>query len=250
MNGIIGELRALGTGPSLVRAAALLLPALAITLSQGGCVTARVEEARQTTTTGGMASGDAVVLLTRRFNNQREAEEGFTSCVADALVNGHPGMELRTEQEFLDSLFPWFEPRYAPTTVDDLPKLLAQPGVTERLEDTGVRYIVWLDGETETVDGGGSITCEIGAGVGCLGFQWWENDSNYEASIWDLHKGTDAGVMTSSARGTSYMPAIVVPIPIIARTRVTACRGLADRLVQFLGPQAPAGAQQASLSDG
>ncbi len=216
------------------RALLATVPALMIALSQTGCVTARVEEARQSVTTGGMSTGDAVVLLTRRFNNQREAEAGFTNCVADALLSGNPGMELRTEQEFLDGLFPWFEPRYAPTTVDDLPKLLSQPGVTERLEDTGVRYIVWLDGETETVDGGGSITCEIGAGVGCLGFQWWENDSSYEASIWDLETSTDAGVMTSSARGTSYLPAIVVPIPIIARTRVTACRGLADRLVEFL----------------
>jgi hypothetical protein len=218
---------------TLQRVAAFLLPMLVVTLSQSGCVTARVEEARKSPTAGGRDSGDGVVLLTRRFNNQREAEAGFTSCVANALQNGHPQMKLRTEQEFLDGLFPWFEPRYAPTTVDDLPELLAQPGVTERLEDTGVRYIVWLDGETETVDGGGSITCQLG-GMGCLGFQWWERDSNYEASIWDLETSTDAGIMTSSAQGTSYLPAIVVPIPLIARTRATACKGLADRLVEFL----------------
>lgn len=215
-------------------AALLLLPVLGIVLTQTGCVTARVEEARKTPpVAGGMQQGDAVVLLTRRFNNQREAEAGFTDCVANAMQNGHPEMVLRTEQEFLDGLFPWFEPRYAPKKVEDLPELLAQPGVTERLEDTGVRYIVWLDGETQTVDGGGSITCEIG-GMGCLGFQWWENDSNYEASIWDLATSTDAGIMTSSAHGTSYLPAIVVPIPLLARTRVTACKGLADRLVEFL----------------
>jgi hypothetical protein len=228
----------------LLWCSALLLP-MALTLTQAGCVTARIEEARPSTTStslmrkGGAQrdGGDAVVLLTRRINNQRETEEGFTDCVADAMTNGNPEMVLRTEQEFLDGMFPWFEPRYAPNTVEDLPELLAQPGVTERLEDTGVRYIVWLDGETETIDGGGSITCEIGAGVGCLGFQWWENDSNYEASIWDLHTSTDAGLMTTQARGTSYLPAIVVPIPIIARTRVTACRGLADRLVEFLAAE-------------
>jgi hypothetical protein len=221
--------------------AALVLPMAALICLQTACVTARVEEARPpgralrtADRAGAVASGEAVVLLTRRFNNQRETEEGFTDCVADALTSNHPGMELRSEQEFLDGMFPWFEPRYAPNTVDDLPELLALPGVTQRLEDTGVRYIVWLDGETETVDGGGSITCEVGAGVGCLGFQWWENDSNYEASIWDLHTKSDAGLMTAQARGTSYMPAIVVPIPLIARTRVTACRGLADRLVEFL----------------
>jgi hypothetical protein len=227
-----------------MRAGALLVPLALVMMTQSGCVTTRIEEAVPTVTTtanlnaaGGMGDGEAVVLLTRRFNNQREAEEGFTNCVADAMTNGHPDMVLRSEQEFLDGLFPWFEPRYAPNSVDDLPDLLAQPGITERLEITGVRYIVWLDGQTRTVDGGGSITCEVGAGVGCLGFQWWENNSDYEASIWDLHTTSDAGLMTAQARGTSYLPAIVVPIPIIARTRVSACKGLADRLVEFLTAQ-------------
>ena len=245
MNGNSIFTRTPGVLARLAQAGALLLPVTVMTFSQTGCVTARVEEAMPVSTTStalkrrdpGDGSGEAVVLLTRRINNQRETEEGFTNCVADAMTNGNPDMDLRTEQEFLDGMFPWFEPRYAPNKVEDLPKLLAQPGVTERLEDTGVRYIVWLDGETETVDGGGSITCEVGAGVGCLGFQWWENDSNYEASIWDLQTSTDAGLMTAQARGTSYLPAIVVPIPIIARTRVTACRGLADRLVEFLATE-------------
>lgn len=244
MNVTLFSHRTRGKIREMVRAGTLLLPAVLTALVQSACVTATVEEARPARTTlrtraespaaRMMGGGEAVVLLTRRFNNQREAEEGFTNCVADALSNGDGAMELRTEQEFLDGLFPWFEPRYAPNSVDDLPKLLAQPGVTERLEQTGVRYIVWLDGETQTVDGGGSITCEVGAGVGCLGFQWWENDSNYEASIWDLHTTSDAGIMTAQARGTSYLPAIVVPIPLIARTRVTACRGLANRLKEFL----------------
>ncbi|MEO0974688.1 MAG: hypothetical protein AAFX85_16485, partial [Pseudomonadota bacterium] len=82
---------------SVARVGLSTLPVLALALTQTGCVTARVEEARQSVTGGGLNSGDAVVLLTRRFNNQREAEEGFTNCVADALLTGHPDMELRTE---------------------------------------------------------------------------------------------------------------------------------------------------------
>lgn len=198
----------------------------------GGCVTSRLEQARQAYT-GGMNEGEAVVLLTRRFNNQRETEEGFTECVRSALAAGDRSMEMRNEQEFLDGLFPWFEPRHAPTRVEDLPNLLAMPGVPEKIAQTGVRYIVWLDGETETVDGGGSISCDIG-GFGCVGFQWWERDSSYEASIWDLKTITSAGIITADVTGTSYMPAIVLPIPIIARTRAAACRGLAGQIKEFL----------------
>ncbi len=224
----------LAIGVSGARATLIASTVLACTLS--GCVTSRLEQARQSPASG-IEAGEAVVLLTRRFNNQKETEEGFTECVRSALAGGARSMEMRNEQEFLDGMFPWFEPRHAPSKVEDLPKLLSMSGVPERIEESGVRYIVWLAGETETVDGGGSLSCN--SSFGCLGFQWWERDSNYEASIWDLKNISSAGVITADVNGTSYMPAFVVPIPIIARTRAAACKGLAGQLKEFLGMTEP-----------
>ena len=71
-------------------------------------------------------------------------------------------------------------------------------------------------------------------GFGCVGFQWWQKDSSYEASIWDLKTASSAGIISAAVTGTSYMPAIVVPIPIIARTKAAACQGLAKQLREFL----------------
>jgi hypothetical protein len=217
----------------------LAIPALLV-----GCVTARVEESRQAPAVH-LKEGEAVVLLTRHVSNVRETERGFQECVADELASGDSGLTLRTEQEFMDSMFPWFEPRLAPTTVEQLPKLLGQPGVTQRISETGVRYVVWLDGETQTTDGGGTISCDL-LGFGCVGFQWWQRDSQYEASIWDLTTAEAAGVISTAATGTSYMPAIVVPIPILARTRAAACQGLANQLKEFLvlAPSSPPTAAQ------
>ena len=39
--------------------------------------------------------------------------------------------------------------------------------------------------------------------------------------------------MSTTATGQSYMPAVVVPIPIIAPVQGTACDGLGDQLLEF-----------------
>lgn len=218
--------------PKRLKPVDLLLPLLAATGLLSGCMTARVEESRQAPETK-IQEGEAVVLLTRHQSNVRETEASFQECVIDELASGDHPLPTRSEQEFMDGLFPWFEPRLAPTAVEQLPKLLAQPGVAERIADTGVRYVIWLDGETQTVDGGGTISCDL-LGFGCVGFQWWQKDSTYEASIWDLKTASAAGIISTAVTGTSYMPALVVPIPIIARTKNAACEGLAKQLKEFL----------------
>ena len=41
----------------------------------------------------------------------------------------------------------------------DLSELLDRPGVMDRVTDSGVRFIVWLDGSTDRVASGGSTMC-------------------------------------------------------------------------------------------
>jgi hypothetical protein len=195
-----------------------------------GCVTSRIDtaftnEARVTDT-------DAVVIIARRQNVEYETERKFLSCVKDEIERGADAIEISSEQEFVDQLFPWFEPRVAPLSDTNLPELLAKPGVADKVVTSGVRYVVWLDGSTELVDGGGQLTCDIN--IGCFGFNWWEKGANYEASIWDLHKAESMGLIKADVSGRSYMPAVVVPIPLIARTQAAACKGLAGSLKDFL----------------
>lgn len=205
----------------------------AIVVANAACVTSRIEEARHTST--GIAADDGVVILAQRQNVDYQTEDGFVSCLSNALGSGGSNLTMHPEQDFMDELFPWFEPSHAPTHAEGLRELLARPGVTERIEETGVRYLIWIDGNTEIVDGGGNLSCTVGAGgAGCFGFQWWENDSTYEASIWDLETIEHAGTISTETVGTSYLPAVVIPIPIIARTKNAACTGMAKQLRQFL----------------
>lgn len=197
------------------------------------CITSRVEDVRENQT--GIAEGEGIVIMAKSYHLGNETEQKFISCVGDAVGRGSSGLRVVPNDEFVDALFPWFEPRTAPAETKGLPALMQRKGVPEMIRSKGIRYIVWLDGDTDRVAGGGSMSCAAGpGGGGCFGFAWWQNDANYEASVWDLTGLEDAGTISADFSGTSFMPAVVVPIPLIARTQTKACIGLADQLKMFI----------------
>ena len=213
------------------RTPALLLGTAAVFLS--GCVTSRVEDVREAGT--GILEGEGIVIMAKSYHLGNETEAKFINCVGDAIGRGSAGLRVVPNYEFVDALFPWFEPRTAPAETKGLPDLMQRPGVAETIAEKGVRYVIWLDGDTDKVAGGGSMSCAAGpGGGGCFGFAWWQNDSKYEASVWDLNGLEDAGSVSADVSGTSFLPAIVIPIPLIARTQAKACKGLADQLKLFI----------------
>jgi hypothetical protein len=203
-----------------------------------GCMTTRVEESKNTKT--GIGADERIVILEASYHNGNETEDGFVDCISDRVQKGRNGLRVYPDEAFVDALFPWFEPRTAPQGPDALPALLERPGVSERLEESGVRYIVWVTGDTERGASGGSLSCAVGpGGGGCFGLAWWENDSSYEAAIWDIRNGKSAGEVSADVTGTSVIPAIIIPVPIIARTQAAACKGLARELKAFISDSGP-----------
>lgn len=206
---------------------------VALSVSLGACVTSRVEDVRQSNT--GLGEGEGVVIMAKSYHLGNETEAKFISCVGDSIGRGSSGLRVVPNTEFVDALFPWFEPRTAPAETKGLPELMQRPGVPEMISNKGVRYVIWLDGTTDRVAGGGSMSCAAGpGGGGCFGFAWWQNDSKYQASVWDLDGLEDAGTVSADVSGTSFLPAIVIPIPLIARVQSRACDGLADQLKLFI----------------
>ncbi len=211
---------------------------LALGLLAGGCMTSRVEGSKNAAT--GIGAGESVVILATSYHKGNAVEEDFVACVTDRVQGGSRKIAVMPERQFTDALFPWFEPRTAPQTAEALPDLLARPGVAERIEATGIRYIVWLNGATEQTSGGGSLSCAIGpGGGGCFGLTWWEDDASYDAAVWDLDRRTDVGHVSADVHGTSMIPAIIIPVPLIARTQSAACKDMARELQQFIAEPGP-----------
>lgn len=224
--------------------------------SLSGCMTAKIEELREAPTQ--IASNEAIVLLAKPHLEGTGTEEKFLDCLERELVGREVSatvaaaqksgkdyevrsdlddgpFQIYADHHFVDALYPWLEPSTAPANAQSFTAFLARPGVAERVGSMGVRYIVWVDGVTQKTDGGGSIACAAGpGGAGCLGLGWWEKHSDYEATVWDLRDGVNAGTVTTGVKGTSVMIGAIAPIPLIAPVQSTACDRLAGQLKSFL----------------
>jgi hypothetical protein len=210
-----------------------LLAGMMAIVAFSGCTTSTVQDVRRGGT--GIGDGEAIVIMGKSYHLGNETEAKYIQCVEDAMAQGREGLRVIPRNEFVDLLFPWFEPRTAPAETKNLAKLMARPGVAEKFAEQNIRYIVWLAGDTEKVAGGGSMSCAAGpGGGGCFGFAWWQKDADYDASVWDLDGLESAGTVSTDVSGKSFMPALVIPLPFIARTQATACHTLADQLHSFI----------------
>jgi hypothetical protein len=216
---------------------ALLLAGLTAMVTTG-CVTSHVDQMVFNEPTEGIGNA-TVVILGRRHASDYDTEPDFIECVGDHIASGDDSIQVISELDFVNDFYPWFEPRTAPLQIADLQRLLqSQPIVAERLASLNTQYMIWIDGSTVRGESGGSMTCAIGpGGGGCFGFGTWSDDSKYEATIWDFSESAEVGRISTSASGQSYMPAVVLPIPIIAPVQGTACDGMGDQLLRCLSSQ-------------
>jgi hypothetical protein len=214
-----------------MKSAICVINALAAGILLSGCMQARIEESREMATP--LEKGDRVVILAKPQIEGAGAEDDFMDCVSDGLAKGHH-VAVHNNNEFVDRMFPWFEPSTAPQRPEAMSALLARPGVSDQVTASGVRYVVWLDGSTRKTDGGGSLACGAApGGAGCIGFGWWEKESAYEATVWDLRQAKSAGSVGTNVTGTSAIVGAIVPLPFIARVQATACNRMSNQLRSF-----------------
>ena len=178
---------------------------------------------------------ESIVVLGRRHSSHHETEDDFISCVGKSLSSGSNGFTVIPESDFVDSMYPYFETSTAPMDVKNLDRLAQNPAVARKFSDFKIRYFIWIDGSTETTDKSGSVSCAVGpGGGGCFGFATWDDEANYEANIWDFKNLQLSGKINAETKGTSYMPAVIVPIPMLARVQSGACKSMAKQIRSFL----------------
>lgn len=200
----------------------------------GGCKsTTVIDQYREFETS--LNAGDTIVVLGRRHNSEHETEKDFISCVGKSLASGEYAINVIPEDLFVDSMYPYFEVSTAPMDVKNLDRLVHNPAIAKKFSEFNIRYFIWIDGFTERTGSSGSITCSITpAGGGCFGFATWDDEANYEASVWDFETLNLAGRISAETQGTSYLPAIIIPIPLLARVQASACKSMANQIKSFL----------------
>lgn len=212
----------------------LILTLLAVSVVSAGCTTAtNIDEYRSSDRNITLGETEKVVVLGRRHAGEYETEAGFISCIGNKLSNGNI-MNVYSEEEFINQLYPWFEPRTAPLKLARMKQILQEPMISDRIRSLGVRYMIWVDGNTEVTDRKGAMSCAIGpGGGGCFGFASWDKVSEYEAVIWDLEDTDEEGRVRVDTRGSSYVISVLLPVPFLARVQTEACHGLGTQLSSF-----------------
>lgn len=199
----------------------------------GACTTINVDQVRLRDNIE-LDRGDSIVVLGRHQTAEIQTESSLVNCIGGRLSRGTAETRIIPEREFVDLMYPWFEARTAPLSPRKLKEVLDTPLVAKKIDELDIRYFVWVEGSTERTDSSGSMTCSVGpGGGGCFGFGTWEDTSDYETTIWDLDTFTEVGRISTEAVGTSYMPAFVVPIPLLAQVQGDSCRGMGNQLVKF-----------------
>ena len=207
-----------------------LLSALALALS--ACTTTTVDEYRSVDKLVSLDIDEKFVVLGRQDAGHYITGADFASCVGRKMA----GKELLIvdQSTFIDTMYPWFEPRVAPKSLGRLRRLLKEPLLAKQIQDLNIRYMVWLDGQTETVDRAGSMSCSIGpGGAGCFGFTSWDKESAYEAVVWDIKTLKEIGRVRVDSQGTSYLVGVLVPVPILSPVQDDACASLGAQLRDF-----------------
>ncbi len=221
-----------------MRIGALIFILLPSTGFLAGCKSATVIDEYREASTATIDQGESIVVLGRRHSSSYETEEDFITCVGKTLGEGQSEISVIPEKTFVDSMYPYFETSTAPMDVKNLDKLARIPAIAAKFNDFNIRYFIWIDGATERTDSTGSVACAVGpGGGGCFGFAYWEDEANYEASIWDFKSLALSGKINAETKGTSFMPAIIIPIPILARVQTNACKSLANQIKLFFSAQ-------------
>lgn len=193
------------------------------------CVTNNFEYIRESAT--GISTGESIVIMGRQNHLGYEADVPMVDC----LTKNMRGADVMNGESFADYLYPWFEPRFAPTSAEEMKALLNQPEIANLLAIANIRYLAWVESDKTNEKKSGSMACAAGAGFGgCFGFLVWDNKAEYEVTIWDLRNKVTSGKMRNEAHGTSAMVGAIIPIPLVASVRRESCGLVARKLSTFI----------------
>jgi hypothetical protein len=207
----------------------ILLLATAVT---GGCGSVTtVDDFRPTSEPIDIQAGEKVAILGRRDAGHYETDRSFVECLGKRL--GKSDFQIMTEQEFVDALYPWFEPRTAPKHLKRLKRILEDPVAREKVRQEGISHLVWLEGEVESHGTSGAMQCTFGPVAGCWGYTSWEKSAMFEAIVWDMVDLTEEARIRVDSEGTSYVIGIAAPIPLLTPVESEACEGLGDQLRSY-----------------
>jgi len=152
-------------------------------------------------------------------------------CVGRRLAQAQPPFQVIPADKVRLEFFPWLEPSTAPKSLEDLQRWAADPAIRNKMRAIGARYLLEFHGGTKTEVPKGGILCGAGFGAGgCFGFAWGSRDSAFSAALLDMWEGGKPLDASATRHSGVYLPAFILPIPLMAGTESKACEELSLRI--------------------
>lgn len=159
-----------------------------------------------------------------------EAGEALDDCgLPGSIENNQSNVEIVDSDLFWRTAFP------EPVPSSTILSVLVDPGISQRLAELDVEYLVAVGGESVATEMNGSMSCSI---QGCAGALWNEEWTDLEATVWDLDN--DAPVESIVAKGSAktVMAAFIVPVIWLEPyTRSATCRNLGREIGAVVAEQ-------------
>jgi hypothetical protein len=193
----------------------------------GGCATTRVRENQHKPKELSQLQKVTVIHLGK-------LSEDVADCLEKTLPRICPTLQFFPHEEFVDMLFPWFEPGVIPESKEDLEALLKNRVVQNRISKLGIRYVITLSGRTKHDYSHSEV---IIPSIYAHNITKHKYSTDIWVHVWDLKELELLLKTDSHEHGTSYMGVVyVVPFWIPGRdTEDLVC----DEIVEKLTPHLP-----------
>ena len=141
-------------------------------------------------------------------------------------------------EQFRQDMFPWLEPGKAPQNPQQLQTLFQQQEhIKKAFNHLNISHIVFVTSQKNSTQSDQSMAC---SNFGCFGLISWDKQHKVSIQIWDIQKTykqqgiTIQGSAIIEASGTSYVPAVVIPLPFIASVDSSVCQNTVRQLKKLL----------------
>jgi len=218
-----------GWGSAMGSAAGQLVQSLAklqFVVAKGKAVPLPVQSKTQKEVGSGQREGFAVVPLIEKPAARKGAQK-MQRCLEETLISGNTPLRIKQANLIRDLLFPWLEAGVTPSR-DYLAELLGRSPIAERLERSGVRFVLFPTVEYVS-NVGGPFLCSTG---GCLGVAGGDETTKFTVPAWDVSANAMLNdQIAGETKGFSWVVGYGIPIWHKADTLGEACSEVSRRFL-------------------
>jgi hypothetical protein len=204
---------------------------LIVIIAVGGCATSNIREDHEKSKEIAPMQIAAVIPL-------GHVADDIADCVQQTIQGFCPTLKFVPAEEFVYTLYPWFEPGTAPASKEDVNALFNKRLVRQSIAKLGVRYVITVGGGTFQSAPGGTFQhfsdWDLVTGITGVFYYTADRKTDIYATVCDLEEATLILKTESHKHAThKYLTWGIFPLYIkSAITETPACKEIGEEVAK------------------